>query len=80
LTAASLQAANLGAAEVDNILQDEMFRENLVLLGIDEAHVLVPWGKVGIPANPSPSQAPSASHCHCHGHCYPLQGATSPLQ
>ena len=40
-----LSAERLASTEIDNILRDETFRENLILLGIDEAHVLVPWGK-----------------------------------
>jgi hypothetical protein len=40
-----LSAERLASTEIDKILRDETFRENLVLLGIDEAHVLVPWGK-----------------------------------
>lgn len=38
-------AERLVSPDVDAILGDERFRENLVLLGIDEAHILVPWGK-----------------------------------
>lgn len=30
--------------EFDHLIRDVHFRESLVLLGIDEAHVLVPWG------------------------------------
>jgi superfamily II DNA helicase RecQ len=40
-----LSAERLVSPDVDAILRNEMFRENLILLGIDEAHVLVPWGK-----------------------------------
>ena len=40
-----LSAERLVSPDVDAILRNEKFRENLVLLGIDEAHVLVPWGK-----------------------------------
>jgi superfamily II DNA helicase RecQ len=29
---------------VDNIVHNEKFRANVVLLGIDEAYVLIPWG------------------------------------
>ncbi|KIL65291.1 hypothetical protein M378DRAFT_24106 [Amanita muscaria Koide BX008] len=31
--------------EFDHLLRDKVFQQNLVLLGIDEAHVLVPWGR-----------------------------------
>ncbi|EFI27619.1 ATP-dependent DNA helicase RecQ [Coprinopsis cinerea okayama7 len=31
--------------EIGTILKDDTFRHNLVLLGIDEAHVLVPWSQ-----------------------------------
>ncbi|KAF8803456.1 hypothetical protein BYT27DRAFT_7109808 [Phlegmacium glaucopus] len=40
-----LSAEHLVSSEIDKVLQNEIFRENLVLLGIDEAHLLVPWGK-----------------------------------
>ena len=40
-----LSVERLASTEINNILRDKTFRENLVLLGIDEAHVLVPWGK-----------------------------------
>ncbi|KAF9476742.1 hypothetical protein BDN70DRAFT_923098, partial [Pholiota conissans] len=40
-----LSAERLLSPDVDKILRDENFRRNLVLLGIDEAHVLDPWGK-----------------------------------
>jgi len=37
-----LSAERLISTDVDAILRNEKFRENLILLGIDEAHVLVP--------------------------------------
>ncbi|KIM38543.1 hypothetical protein M413DRAFT_75866 [Hebeloma cylindrosporum] len=37
-----LSAERLVSPDVDDILQNERFHENLILLGIDEAHVLVP--------------------------------------
>lgn len=40
-----LSAERLVSPDVDSILRDKDFRANLVLLGIDEAHLLVPWGK-----------------------------------
>ena len=40
-----LSAERLVSPDVDAIFRNEKFRENLILLGIDEAHVLVPWGK-----------------------------------
>ena len=38
-----LSAERLASKEVDAVLQNETFRKNLVVYGIDEAHVLVPW-------------------------------------
>ncbi|RDB15447.1 Werner syndrome ATP-dependent helicase [Hypsizygus marmoreus] len=40
-----LSAERLVSKELDKIIRDSFFRTNLVLLGIDEAHVLVPWEK-----------------------------------
>ncbi|KAF8810191.1 hypothetical protein BYT27DRAFT_7092691 [Phlegmacium glaucopus] len=40
-----LSAERLVSSEIDKVLRNENFRDNLVLLGIDEAHLLVPWGK-----------------------------------
>ncbi|KAF8955674.1 P-loop containing nucleoside triphosphate hydrolase protein [Flammula alnicola] len=40
-----LSAERLVSREIDSILRDEDFRKNLVVFGIDEVHVLVPWGK-----------------------------------
>ncbi|PPQ95546.1 hypothetical protein CVT26_008571 [Gymnopilus dilepis] len=40
-----LSPERLTSKEVDVVLRDEYFRSNLILFGIDEAHVLVPWGK-----------------------------------
>lgn len=40
-----LSAERLVSPEVDAIVRDPQFRKNLVLLGIDETHLLVPWGK-----------------------------------
>ncbi|KAF8814139.1 hypothetical protein BYT27DRAFT_7250321 [Phlegmacium glaucopus] len=40
-----LSAERLASTEIDKILRDQTFRQNLVLLGIDESHLLVPWGK-----------------------------------
>ncbi|KAF5383193.1 hypothetical protein D9615_004911 [Tricholomella constricta] len=36
--------------ELDGVLRDECFRKNVVLLGVDEAHVLNPWGEGFRPA------------------------------
>lgn len=33
----------LGSREFDGVVRNEEFRKNLVLYGIDEGHVLVPW-------------------------------------
>ncbi|KAF6744432.1 P-loop containing nucleoside triphosphate hydrolase protein [Ephemerocybe angulata] len=38
-----LSAERVTSKEVNDLLRDEHFRSNLVMLGIDEAHVLVPW-------------------------------------
>jgi len=35
----------LASPHVDSILRNKISQENLVLLGIDEAHVFVRWGK-----------------------------------
>ncbi|KAJ3515927.1 hypothetical protein NLJ89_g1461 [Agrocybe chaxingu] len=40
-----LSAERLASKDVDRVIRSEHFRQNLVLVGIDEAHVLVPWGK-----------------------------------
>ncbi|KDQ59625.1 hypothetical protein JAAARDRAFT_192127 [Jaapia argillacea MUCL 33604] len=40
-----LSAERLTSNEADEVLQDETFWANLLLLGIDEAHVVVPWGE-----------------------------------
>ncbi|EAU91758.2 ATP-dependent DNA helicase RecQ [Coprinopsis cinerea okayama7 len=40
-----LSAERLTSDEIGTILKDDTFRHNLVLLGIDEAHVLVPWSQ-----------------------------------
>ena len=40
-----LYAERLASPEIDKLLRDDRFRRDLVLLGIDEAHLLVPWGK-----------------------------------
>ncbi|KDQ50833.1 hypothetical protein JAAARDRAFT_51106 [Jaapia argillacea MUCL 33604] len=39
-----LSAERLASKEADEVLRDKTFRENLLLLGLDEAHVVVPWG------------------------------------
>jgi superfamily II DNA helicase RecQ len=40
-----LSAERLTSKDVDNIVCNENFCNNVVLLGIDETHVLIPWGK-----------------------------------
>ncbi|TFK20426.1 P-loop containing nucleoside triphosphate hydrolase protein [Coprinopsis marcescibilis] len=40
-----ISAERLTSKSLDTILKDETFRNNLILLGIDEAHVLVPWSQ-----------------------------------
>ncbi|KAF8187145.1 ATP-dependent DNA helicase RecQ [Pholiota molesta] len=40
-----ISAERLVLPEVDAIIRNPAFRKNLILLGIDETHVLVPWGK-----------------------------------
>ncbi|KAF6763557.1 ATP-dependent DNA helicase RecQ [Ephemerocybe angulata] len=40
-----LSAERLTSKDVDNVLRDEFFRQNVIMLGIDEAHVLVPWSQ-----------------------------------
>ncbi|KAF9528831.1 P-loop containing nucleoside triphosphate hydrolase protein [Crepidotus variabilis] len=40
-----LSAERLVNKDFDTILRDPNFRHNLVVLGIDEAHLVVPWGK-----------------------------------
>jgi len=40
-----LSAERLVSPDVDAILRNEKFHANLILLGIEEPHVLVPWGK-----------------------------------
>ncbi|KAF8163197.1 P-loop containing nucleoside triphosphate hydrolase protein [Crassisporium funariophilum] len=40
-----LSAERLVSPDVDAILRNPFFRQNLILLGIDEVHVLIPWGK-----------------------------------
>lgn len=40
-----LSAERLVSPDVDSIIRNQSFRQNLVLLGIDETHVVVPWGK-----------------------------------
>ncbi|KAF8965632.1 ATP-dependent DNA helicase RecQ [Flammula alnicola] len=39
------EVRQLASDEIDAIIRDEKFRANLILLGIDEVHILVPWGK-----------------------------------
>ncbi|KAJ3516039.1 hypothetical protein NLJ89_g1382 [Agrocybe chaxingu] len=40
-----MSAERLASHDFEMILQDETFQKNLVLFGIDETHLLVPWGK-----------------------------------
>ena len=40
-----LSAERLVSPDVDSIIRNQSFRQNLVLLGIDDTHVVVPWGK-----------------------------------
>lgn len=40
-----VSAERLISREFDHLIRDVKFRESLVLFGIDEAHVLVPWGR-----------------------------------
>jgi superfamily II DNA helicase RecQ len=45
-----LSAERLTLKDVDHIVCNEKFCTNLIALGIDEAHILVPWGKDFWPA------------------------------
>ncbi|KAF5313659.1 hypothetical protein D9611_010162 [Ephemerocybe angulata] len=58
-----LSAERLTSKEVDKILRDKDFKANLVMLGIDEAHVLVPPRGVGLNLLGS---AQSTSSCVSH--------------
>jgi len=40
-----LFAERLSSPEINKLIRDDRFRRNIILLGIDEAHLLVPWGK-----------------------------------
>ncbi|KAG6818625.1 hypothetical protein H0H93_003378 [Arthromyces matolae] len=39
-----LSAERLASPPLDAVIRNDFFRKNIALLGIDEAHVLVPWG------------------------------------
>lgn len=34
----------LTSPEIDQILRDKVFRANVIMLGLDEVHVIIPWG------------------------------------
>ena len=40
-----LSAERLISKDIDQIIRDPFFRLNLTLFGVDEVHVLRPWGK-----------------------------------
>lgn len=40
-----LSPERLASREVDNILRNKFFQDNLVIITADEIHVMVPWGK-----------------------------------